>query len=150
MTTKIKAPPKPTEAELGILNVLWERGPSTVRDVRDALYRDEDAGYTIALKLLQIMHAKGLVVRDDSERTHVLGLGALALIAICPVLTFTAVPHRQAVGTAFAGTATIGAPAKLVAAIAPVDGGLPAGNALKRTTNNVVRRKTLTTSRTRA
>ena len=63
--------PKPTEAELGILNVLWERGPSTVRDVHDALYRDEGAGYTTALKLLQIMHGKGLVLRDDSERAHV-------------------------------------------------------------------------------
>lgn len=63
--------PKPTAAELGILNVLWERGPSTVRDVHDVLYRDEGAGYTTALKLLQIMYAKGLVVRDDSERAHV-------------------------------------------------------------------------------
>lgn len=63
--------PKPTAAELGILNVLWERGPSTVRDVHDVLYREEGAGYTTALKLLQIMYAKGLVVRDDSERAHV-------------------------------------------------------------------------------
>ena len=63
--------PRPTDAELGILNVLWERGPSTVRDVHEALYRDEGAGYTTALKLLQIMHAKGLVLRDDSERAHV-------------------------------------------------------------------------------
>jgi predicted transcriptional regulator len=62
---------KPTEAELGILNVLWERGPSTVRDVHEALYRDEGAGYTTALKLMQIMHGKGLVERDDSERAHV-------------------------------------------------------------------------------
>ena len=62
---------EPTEAELGILNVLWERGPSTVRDVHEALYRDEGAGYTTALKLLQIMYAKGLVERDDSERAHV-------------------------------------------------------------------------------
>ena len=62
---------KPTEAELGILNVLWERGASTVRDVHEALYRDEGAGYTTALKLMQIMHAKGLVERDDSERAHV-------------------------------------------------------------------------------
>lgn len=65
--------PKPTAAELSILNVLWERGPSTVRDVHDVLYRDEGAGYTTALKLLQIMYAKGLVVRDDSERAHVFG-----------------------------------------------------------------------------
>ena len=62
---------KPTEAELGILNVLWDRGASTVRDVHEALYRDEGAGYTTALKLMQIMHAKGLVERDDSERAHV-------------------------------------------------------------------------------
>lgn len=63
--------PKPTEAELGILNILWERGPSTVRDVHEILYRGEGAGYTTALKLLQIMHGKGLVIRDDSERAHV-------------------------------------------------------------------------------
>ncbi len=63
--------PKPTEAELGILNFLWERGSSTVRDVHEALYREEGAGYTTALKLMQIMHGKGLVLRDDSERAHV-------------------------------------------------------------------------------
>ena len=63
--------PKPTEAELGILNFIWERGASTVREVHEALYREEGAGYTTALKLLQIMYAKGLVVRDDSERAHV-------------------------------------------------------------------------------
>lgn len=63
--------PKPTAAELGILNVLWDRGPSTVRDVHDVLYRGEGAGYTTALKLLQIMYAKGLVARDDSERAHI-------------------------------------------------------------------------------
>jgi predicted transcriptional regulator len=69
--TRIDVSPRPTDAELGILNVLWERGPSTVRDVHEALYRDEGAGYTTALKLMQIMHAKGLVLRDDSERAHV-------------------------------------------------------------------------------
>ena len=63
--------PKPTEAELDILNVLWQRGPSTVREVHETLYRDEGAGYTTALKLLQVMHAKGLVERDDSQRAHV-------------------------------------------------------------------------------
>ena len=63
--------PMPTEAELDILNVLWDRGPSTVREVHEALYRDEGAGYTTALKLLQVMHAKGLVQRDDSQRAHV-------------------------------------------------------------------------------
>ena len=63
--------PKPTEAELGILNVLWERGQATVREVHESLYGDEGAGYTTALKLLQVMHAKGLVERDDSQRAHV-------------------------------------------------------------------------------
>lgn len=63
--------PKPTEAELDILSVLWERGPCTVREVHEALYRDEGAGYTTALKLLQVMHQKGLVQRDDSQRAHV-------------------------------------------------------------------------------
>ncbi|MEO7432411.1 MAG: BlaI/MecI/CopY family transcriptional regulator [Dokdonella sp.] len=69
--SKIEQLPKPTEAELGILNFLWEHGASTVREVHEALYREEGAGYTTALKLLQIMFAKGLVVRDDSERAHV-------------------------------------------------------------------------------
>ncbi|HEY0180935.1 MAG TPA: BlaI/MecI/CopY family transcriptional regulator [Dokdonella sp.] len=63
--------PKPTESELAILNVLWELGSGTVRDVYEALYQDDGGGYTTALKLLQIMHAKGLVERDDSQRAHV-------------------------------------------------------------------------------
>ena len=61
----------PTKAELDILHVLWERGPSTVREVHETLYGDDGAGYTTALKLMQIMHAKGLVERDDSQRAHV-------------------------------------------------------------------------------
>ena len=69
--TKPDRLPKPTDAELNILNVLWDKGPSTVREVHEILYRDEGGGYTTALKLLQIMHAKGLVARDDSERAHV-------------------------------------------------------------------------------
>ena len=63
--------PKPTTAELAILNILWQRGPSTVRDVHEILSRRENTGYTTALKLLQVMHAKGLVSRDDSQRAHV-------------------------------------------------------------------------------
>ena len=63
--------PWPTAAELDILRVLWERGPVTVRDVHEALYGNDGASYTTSLKLLQIMHAKGLVERDDSERAHV-------------------------------------------------------------------------------
>ncbi len=60
---------KPTDSELAILRVLWTRGPSTVRHVAEVL--DREAGYTTVLKLLQIMTEKGLVVRDESERTHV-------------------------------------------------------------------------------
>ena len=63
--------PWPTKAELDILYVLWERGPTTVRDVHEALYGEDGAGYTTALKLMQIMHAKGLVDRDDSQRAHI-------------------------------------------------------------------------------
>lgn len=61
----------PTGAELGILRVLWDRGPCTVREVHDSLYADDGAGYTTALKLMQVMHGKGLVERDDSQRAHV-------------------------------------------------------------------------------
>ena len=60
---------KPTDAELAILRVLWSRGPSTVRQVTDDLERE--SGYTTVLKLLQIMTEKGLVVRDETARTHV-------------------------------------------------------------------------------
>jgi predicted transcriptional regulator len=63
--------PKPTDAELAILRVLWERGPSTVRQVHEQLARERQAAYTTALKLLQIMTEKGLVERDERERTHV-------------------------------------------------------------------------------
>jgi predicted transcriptional regulator len=61
----------PTDAELAILRVLWERGPSTVRDVYEALKRSRDAGYTSVLKVMQIMHDKGLVARDEAKRSHV-------------------------------------------------------------------------------
>ena len=69
--TRRPDPSRPTEAELEILHVLWARGPSTVRDVHDALYREQGGGYTNALKLLQVMHTKGLVVRDDAQRAHI-------------------------------------------------------------------------------
>ncbi len=63
--------PRPTETELDILRVLWDRGDSTVREVHEVLYGSDGAGYTTALKLLQIMHGKGLVERNDSQRAHV-------------------------------------------------------------------------------
>ncbi|HEX6178674.1 MAG TPA: BlaI/MecI/CopY family transcriptional regulator [Thermoanaerobaculia bacterium] len=66
-----KTMPRPTDAELAILRVLWERGPSTVRDVHDALAERQATGYTTVLKLMQIMTDKGLVVRDESQRAHI-------------------------------------------------------------------------------
>jgi len=64
-------PPRPTQAELEILRVLWQRGPSSVREVQQTLSETRTAGYTTVLKLLQIMARKGLVARDERERTHV-------------------------------------------------------------------------------
>ena len=71
MNRRTHESPRPTAAELEILHVLWKRGSGTVRDVHDALYREQGSGYTNALKLLQVMHAKGLVIRDDAQRAHV-------------------------------------------------------------------------------
>lgn len=65
------ATPRPTDAELAILRVLWARGPSTVRQVHDVLSRERPTAYTTALKLLQIMTEKGLVRRDETDRTHI-------------------------------------------------------------------------------
>jgi predicted transcriptional regulator len=62
--------PRPTPAELEILRVLWQRGPSAVRDVHDALSATRSAGYTTVLKILQIMAEKGLVRRDTTRRSH--------------------------------------------------------------------------------
>lgn len=70
--SKNPSAPRPTDAELAILRVLWERGPSTVRQVHEVLVgRVGQTAYTTALKLLQIMTEKGLVRRDDTDRTHV-------------------------------------------------------------------------------
>jgi predicted transcriptional regulator len=63
--------PRPTDAELAILRILWDRGPSTVRQVHDVLAHERQAAYTTALKLLQIMTEKGLVERDERDRTHI-------------------------------------------------------------------------------
>jgi predicted transcriptional regulator len=63
--------PRPTDAELEILRVLWQNGPSTVRDVQEALGRSKPTGYTTVLKMLQIMTEKGLVRRDEEQRAHV-------------------------------------------------------------------------------
>ncbi|OCX50709.1 transcriptional regulator [Mucilaginibacter sp. PPCGB 2223] len=62
---------KPTESELEILQILWQKGSCTVRDVHEELALNKDAGYTTTLKLMQIMAEKGLVERDTTNRTHV-------------------------------------------------------------------------------
>ena len=62
---------KPTESELEILQVLWNKNTATVREVHEELLKTKDAGYTTTLKLLQIMFEKGLVTRDSSSKTHI-------------------------------------------------------------------------------
>jgi len=69
----MKQEPKfnPTPSELEILQILWSRGPSTVREIHDELTKEKDVGYTSALKFLQIMTTKGLVTRSEDQRAHV-------------------------------------------------------------------------------
>ena len=62
---------RPTDRELAILRILWDNGPSTVRQVNETMNKDEDTGYTTTLKLMQIMTEKRLLVRDESDRQHV-------------------------------------------------------------------------------
>lgn len=62
---------RPSDGELRILNVLWKRGPSTVREVFEQIGEKTGVGYTTVLKILQVMHEKGFVTRDESVRTHV-------------------------------------------------------------------------------
>lgn len=72
MSSKPKIPSrKPTDAELAILQVLWHRGPSTVREAWEAQGGEKAQAYTTVLKFLQIMHEKGLVTRDESAKTHI-------------------------------------------------------------------------------
>jgi BlaI family transcriptional regulator, penicillinase repressor len=71
MTRMSRSLPRPTDAELAILRVLWEHGPATVRQVHGVLSNARETGYTTTLKLMQIMSEKGLVTRDESTRTHV-------------------------------------------------------------------------------
>ena len=68
---KKKKIPIPTEVELAILNVLWEAGPSTVREVQNILNKTRNSGYTTVLKMLQIMTGKKLVKRDESKHAHI-------------------------------------------------------------------------------
>ncbi len=64
-------PPRPTDAELAILRVLWDRGPSTVREVHQTLYPQDEAVYNTSLKLLLVMLEKGLVAREEQGRSHI-------------------------------------------------------------------------------
>lgn len=63
--------PAPTEAELDVLRILWERGASTVREVFDAIAKAKTVGYTTVLKQMQVMHQKGLLTRSERFRSHV-------------------------------------------------------------------------------
>ncbi|MDJ1500352.1 BlaI/MecI/CopY family transcriptional regulator [Xanthocytophaga agilis] len=63
--------PKPTEAELEVLQVLWQKGESTVRDVHEQLTQSKESVYTTTLKIMQIMAEKGLVTRNEENRTHI-------------------------------------------------------------------------------
>ncbi len=71
MTKASESVPRPTESELELLRILWENQPATVRDIYDTLNQERPSGYTTVLKMLQIMTAKGLVMRDEANRAHV-------------------------------------------------------------------------------
>ena len=72
MTRSPPKPPKPTAAELDLLRVIWRLGPSTVKDVHQArLAERQDVTYATVLRLMQVMHGKGLLARDESQRSHV-------------------------------------------------------------------------------
>jgi predicted transcriptional regulator len=66
-----RSAPQPTSTELVILRVLWDRGPSTVREIYEVLNKVKPTGYTTVLKMLQIMTAKGTVLRNENQRAHV-------------------------------------------------------------------------------
>ena len=72
MNRKSAKPPKPTAAELDLLRVIWRLGPATVKDVHQARIAERpDATYATVLRLMQVMHGKGLLMRDESQRSHV-------------------------------------------------------------------------------
>lgn len=66
-----RQPPRPTDAELEILTVLWSRGPSTVREVHETIAKRKPAQYSTVLKFMQIMAEKGLLLRDEKQRAHI-------------------------------------------------------------------------------
>jgi predicted transcriptional regulator len=64
-------PPKPTAAELDLLRVMWRLGPATVKEAHAELQKDREVAYSAVLRLMQIMHGKGLLLRDEAQRSHV-------------------------------------------------------------------------------
>jgi predicted transcriptional regulator len=90
---------KPTESELEILSILWESGPSTVRQVNDQLSLRKNTGYTTTLKLMQIMHEKGMVDRVMDGRTHIYR-------AVLPQEEMQLTLMDRLLQTAFSGSAT--------------------------------------------
>jgi len=64
-------PPKPTAAELDLLRILWRLGPATVKEAHAELLKDREVAYSAVLRLMQIMHGKGLLLRDEAQRSHV-------------------------------------------------------------------------------
>ena len=99
MTTPQPSDPHPTEGELAILRVLWtRRGPTTVREVHQALSRTRDTAYTTVLKMMTIMAEKGLVTRDESERSHL-------YTAAYPEPVVQSALLRELMHRAFAGSA---------------------------------------------
>jgi predicted transcriptional regulator len=85
---------KPTENELKILQILWTKGECTVRDIHDILDLKKDVGYTTTLKLMQIMHEKGLVSRDTSSKTHI----------------YRAIPKKEQIQNQMLGSSPFGDP----------------------------------------
>jgi len=68
---EVNVVPKPTESELAILQILWDKGQASVREVHEVLSEHKNSGYTTTLKLMQIMHEKGILGRDDSSKVHI-------------------------------------------------------------------------------
>jgi BlaI family transcriptional regulator, penicillinase repressor len=90
---------KPTESELDILQVLWDKKTASVREIHETMAKTKDVGYTTTLKLMQIMHEKGLVKRDRSSRSHVYEAALPQSIAQKHIM-------NKMISTLFAGSST--------------------------------------------
>jgi BlaI family penicillinase repressor len=106
MTKSTILVPRPTESELELLRILWDKEPATVRDIFEALNHDRPSGYTTVLKMLQIMTAKGLVVRDEANRAHVYRAAISQEAMQSKLLKDLSVRLRRGTGAARAGHGT--------------------------------------------